>query len=69
MINIERFQCNMLGENCYVANDETNECIIVDCGAWFEEERQAVTDYIKENQLIKSPSDNTSEQSDTEAKK
>lgn len=52
MINIERFQCNMLGENCYVANDETNECIIVDCGAWFEEERQAVTDYIKENQFV-----------------
>ena len=39
----------MLQENCYVVSDETKECIIVDCGAYYEEERQAVVKYIKDN--------------------
>lgn len=51
MLNIERFQCNMLQENCYVVNDETKECVIVDCGAFFPEERRAITNYIKEKGL------------------
>ncbi|MCH3993654.1 MBL fold metallo-hydrolase [Prevotella cerevisiae] len=51
MMNIQRFQCNMLQENCYVVSDETKECIIVDCGAYYEEERQAVVKYIKDNKL------------------
>nr|WP_308570917.1 MBL fold metallo-hydrolase [uncultured Prevotella sp.] len=51
MMNIQRFQCNMLQENCYIVSDETKECIIVDCGAYYEEERQAVVKYIKDNKL------------------
>ena len=34
MLHIERFQCNMLSENCYVVSDETKECVIIDCGAF-----------------------------------
>jgi len=41
----------MFQENCYVASDETNDCVIIDCGAFYEEERQAVVDYIKKNEL------------------
>lgn len=52
MLNIKRFQCNMLQENCYVASDDTQECVIIDCGAFFPEERTAITQYIKDNQLI-----------------
>ena len=52
MLKIQRFACNMLNENCYVASDETKECIIVDCGAYYPEERQAIVDYINNNQLI-----------------
>lgn len=37
----------MFQENCYVVSDDTNECVIIDCGAFYEEEKQAVTDYIK----------------------
>lgn len=47
MINIKRFECNMLRENCYVVSDETKECVIIDCGAYYEAERTAITDYIK----------------------
>ena len=52
MINIQRFVCNMLQENCYVVNDETRECVIIDCGAFYPEERQAIIQYINDNQLI-----------------
>lgn len=33
MLHIERFQVNMLQENCYVVSDETKECVIIDCGS------------------------------------
>lgn len=51
MINVERFVCNMIEENCYVVNDETKECIIVDCGAFYPEERNAIVNHIKNNKL------------------
>ena len=51
MIKIERFACNQLQENCYVASDESGECVIVDCGAYYEEERKAIAQYIKGNSL------------------
>lgn len=41
----------MLQENCYVAHDETNECVIVDCGAFYPYEQQAIKDYITQNKL------------------
>nr|WP_297656549.1 MBL fold metallo-hydrolase [uncultured Prevotella sp.] len=51
MMHIERFQCNMLQENCYVVSDDTKECAIIDCGAYYPEERTAITNYIRENGL------------------
>lgn len=51
MLHIERFQVNMLQENCYVVSDETKECVIIDCGAYYPEERKAIVNYIKENEL------------------
>lgn len=50
-MKIQRFQCNMLRENCYVVSDESHECVIIDCGAYYEEERQAINDYIAHQQL------------------
>lgn len=41
----------MLQENCYVVSDETKECIIVDCGAFYPEEREAIVAYIRDNHL------------------
>lgn len=51
MFHIERFQVNMLRENCYVVSDETQECVIIDCGAFYPEERTAIIEYINKNQL------------------
>lgn len=51
MLNIERFVCNPFQENCYVVSDETGEGVIIDCGAFYPEERRAVTEYIKTNGL------------------
>ncbi len=41
----------MLQENCYVVSDDTKECVIIDCGAAYQEERDAISQYIKEEGL------------------
>lgn len=46
MLNIKTFMCNLLQENTYVVSDDTKECVIIDCGAYYEEERTAITQYI-----------------------
>lgn len=51
MIKIERFVCNMLQENCYVVSDESKECAIIDCGAFYEQEQTAIQRYILDEQL------------------
>ena len=51
MLRIKRFICNMLQENCYVVSDETNECVIIDCGAMDEEEFSLIRDYIVSEEL------------------
>lgn len=51
MLTIRRFCCNMLSENCYVVSDDTRECVIIDCGAFYPEEGQAVISYISQQAL------------------
>lgn len=51
MITVKRFVCNMLQENCYIVNDESSEAVIIDCGAYYEEERRAIVSYINDHQL------------------
>ena len=41
----------MLAENCYVVSDETRDCVIIDCGAYYPEEGQAIVGYIRQQQL------------------
>ena len=50
-LKIEKFVCNMFQENCYVVSDDSLECVIIDCGALYPEERSAISTYIKENKL------------------
>ena len=47
MLDIKTFVCNLLSENTYVVSDETKECVIIDCGAYYEEERAAILNYIR----------------------
>lgn len=51
MLNIKRFECNPLQENCYVVSDDSHECVIIDCGAFYREERDALDAYIREQHL------------------
>lgn len=51
MLTIKKFEVNPIQENCYVVSDETKECMIVDCGAYYPEEQQAISNYIVENGL------------------
>lgn len=51
MFNVKRFMCNPLQENCYVVSDESGQCVIIDCGAFYEEEHDAIGTYIRQQQL------------------
>ena len=51
MFNVHCFEFNLLQENTYVVSDEPKECVIIDCGAYYEEERAAITQYIKQEGL------------------
>ena len=51
MFNIKCLMCNPLQENCYVVSDDSRECVIIDCGAYYEEEMDALDSYIRKEQL------------------
>ena len=51
MINIQRFEVNPLQENCYVVSDNSRECVIIDCGAYYDEESIAIDNYLRKQQL------------------
>ena len=50
-MNIKRFEVNPLQENCYVVSDDSHECVIIDCGAYYNEECVAIDNYLREQQL------------------
>ena len=51
MLNIKTFCFNLLQENTYVVSDDTQECVIIDCGAYYDAERDALVNYINDNGL------------------
>ena len=51
MLQIKRFVCNVIRENCYVVSDDTKEAVIIDCGAQFPAEQEAIRQYVKVNGL------------------
>lgn len=51
MLCIQRFIVNMIQENCYIVSDETNEGVIIDCGAFYREEKEAIKKYIEDKHL------------------
>ncbi|MBO4905938.1 MAG: MBL fold metallo-hydrolase [Bacteroidaceae bacterium] len=51
MMIIKTFTVNPLQENCYVVSDETHEAVIIDCGAYYDEELTAISNYIETNGL------------------
>ena len=51
MLNIKTFCFNLLQENTYVVSDDSLECVIIDCGAYYDAEREALVNYINDNHL------------------
>ena len=51
MLQIKRFEFNLIGENTYLLYDETKEAAIIDCGAFSNEEKTLLKDFISQNQL------------------
>lgn len=50
-MDIKRIVCNPLQENCYIVSDDSRECVIIDCGAYYDEECTAIQRYITDRQL------------------
>jgi glyoxylase-like metal-dependent hydrolase (beta-lactamase superfamily II) len=51
MLNVQKYVCNPFQENTYIVSDETGECVIIDCGAYYDNERMEVAEYIMNNGL------------------
>jgi len=51
MLKVKVFVFNPLMENTYLLYDETQEAVIIDCGASNEKEQKQVADFIKEKEL------------------
>lgn len=52
MMNIKRFEFNMLPVNCYVLWDETKEAVIIDAGCYYQDEQLALKKYFETNKLV-----------------
>lgn len=50
-MKIKRFEFNMFPVNCYVLSDETKEAVVIDPGCFYDEEKQALKNYISSNEL------------------
>jgi hydroxyacylglutathione hydrolase len=51
MFTIKYFTFSPLSENTYVLNNQTGDCIIIDPGCYFGDERRELKEYISENGL------------------
>ena len=50
-LNIKKFIVNPIQENMYVVSDDSLEAVIIDCGAFYPAERQAVVSYLQTSRL------------------
>lgn len=50
-MDITRFECNMISENCYLVADANGEAALIDCGAFYNEERKAISAAIEKKHL------------------
>ena len=51
MINVKIFSFNPLQENTYLLFNEKKECIIIDPGCYFEQEREELSNFIRQEAL------------------
>jgi glyoxylase-like metal-dependent hydrolase (beta-lactamase superfamily II) len=51
-MNVKIFEFNPISENTYVVYDETCECVIIDPGCFFPDEKELLLNFILDNGLI-----------------
>lgn len=52
MLTIKIFTVNPIQENCYIVSDETNECVIIDCGVFSDNEEEQIEKYLQQENLL-----------------
>ena len=52
MITIKKFTFNPFHENTYIIFDETKECVVIDPGCYYKEEKTNLINFIEENKLL-----------------
>lgn len=51
-MEIKVFVVNPVQVNCYLLWDETKEAVVIDCGAWYQQEKERIKEFISENGLV-----------------
>lgn len=51
-MKVKRFEFNPISENTYVIYDETKECVIIDPGCFYPDEKALLLDFILDNDLV-----------------
>ena len=52
MLTIKSFEFSPIQENTYILYNEFNDCIIIDPGCYFDEEKQELAAFISSNNLL-----------------
>lgn len=50
-MQITRFVCNMVEENTYLVYDSAGQAALIDCGAFYKEEKEAIKKHLCEHDL------------------
>ena len=50
-MELKTFIVNPIQVNCYLIWDYTKEAVLIDCGAWFPQEREQIRQFIEDNGL------------------
>ena len=50
-MELKKFIVNPIQVNCYLLWDTTKEAVLIDCGAWFPQEREQIKKFIEDNGL------------------
>src|SRR5690606_6663759 len=51
MLTVHSFTFSPIQENTYIISNSNNECIIIDPGCYYEEEREKLAAYIEQSNL------------------
>lgn len=51
-MDVKIFEFNPISENTYIAYDETKECVIIDAGCFFPDEKILLLNFILDNDLV-----------------